>query len=111
MEDSIKNKVESTRHKEVLDALKGLSSSINKSNDNSQVAKAIEGNTKEIGNFGKMLGELQIKVEAPNVKVETDLSGVAKSISELKACQERIEILKEDEILLGAIKAWLKYLN
>jgi hypothetical protein len=85
--------LEEARHEEILSALKGLSSAIGNTPKNDVVAKAIEGNTKEIGNFGKKLGELQIKVEAPNVNVNNDHKPVIDALKELKDQGARIENL------------------
>lgn len=91
-QDSIDKKIESARHDELIKAIKAIPSLLPKT-DNSQIAKAIENNTKEIGSFGKALADLEVKVEAPVVNVKTDLSELSKEIKEMKECQVRIEKL------------------
>ena len=85
-------KIESARHKEVLESFKRMTEAITK-NSNDPVSKAIENNTKEIGNFGKKLGELQVKVEAPVVNVQTNQQTVVDALKELKDQGGRIEQL------------------
>lgn len=92
--------LEEQRHKEKIDAIKGLVNVISNANKNEAVAKAIEGNTKEIGNFGKALSDLEVKVDAPIVNVKTDLSELSKEIKEMKEGQLRIEklLMRQNEI-------------
>lgn len=94
--DSIDKKIESARHKEVLDAL-GKVASIIGENKNDLVAKAIENNTKEISTFASKLSELEIKVEAPIVNLSTDQQNVISAINSLKEQGGRIEKLLEKQ--------------
>lgn len=105
--------IESARHKEVIASLGKVASVVKDSNQ--AVAKLIENNTKEIGNFGKQLAALEIKVESPVVNVKTDLSELSKEIKEVKDGQLRIEtLLTEQNEYLKEIckqKEWTFTLN
>lgn len=85
--------LEEQRQSELLDALKGISGVISNLNNNDVVSKAIGENTKEIGNFGKALGQLKVNVEAPNINVQTNQESVINEIKLLREQGERIESL------------------
>jgi hypothetical protein len=85
--------LEEERHKETIDAIKGLSNAIVNSNKNETISKAIENNTKEIGSFGKALGELKVNVQPPNVNVQTNNEKVVSELTALKEQGARIEQL------------------
>lgn len=89
--------LEEQRHSEIINVLKGLPAAINQKNDNKEVSKAIEGNTKELGNFGNKLSQLQVNVEAPNVTLTTDQQKVIEAIQGLKEQGSRIEKLLAEQ--------------
>jgi ABC-type Fe3+-citrate transport system substrate-binding protein len=89
--------LEEARHEEILSALKRIASSVESESKNEIISKSIENNTKEIANFGSKLGELEVRVDAPIVNVQTNQQQVIAAINELKAQGARIEQLLTEQ--------------